>query len=106
MNDTLWLTLLGMCAATFLIRASFLVFGERLRFPTAFVTALGHVPVAVLTAIVVPAALAPAGTPDLSATNPYLVGTLLAGLLAWKSGRTLLAVVAGFALFALMRCLA
>lgn len=103
MSDYLWLAILGMVVATFPTRASFLVFGHGLRFPPALVRALGYVPVAVLTAIVVPEALAPGGLPDFSATNPYLVGTLAAGLIAWKTGRTLLAVLASFTLFALMR---
>jgi branched-subunit amino acid transport protein len=103
MSDELWLAILGMAAMTFPTRASFLVFGHGLRFPPALVRALGYVPVAVLTAIVVPEALAPGGTTQLSFANPYLVGTLVAGLIAWKTGRTLLAVLASFTVFALMR---
>jgi branched-subunit amino acid transport protein len=37
--------------------------------------------------------------------NPYLVGTLVAGLIAWKTGRTLTAVVVSFVVFGLMRSL-
>ena len=105
MSDTLWAAILGMFAATFLIRASFLVFGQRLRFPPALVAALGHVPVAVLTAIVVPEAIAPGDQLNLSLANPYLVGTVVAGLVAWKSGRTLSAVVVSFTVFGLLRAL-
>jgi branched-subunit amino acid transport protein len=103
MSDSLWATILGMFAATFLVRASFLVFGQGLRFPPALVQALGHVPVAVLTAIVVPEAIAPGGQLDLTPGNPYLVGTLLAALIAWKSERTLTAVIVSFAVFGLLR---
>jgi branched-subunit amino acid transport protein len=106
MSDSLWVAILGMFAVTFLIRASFLVFGQRLRFPPTLVAALGHVPVAVLTAIVVPEAIAPAGQLNLDFTNPYLIGTVVAGLVAWKSNRTLAAVVIGFAVFGLLRALA
>jgi len=105
MSDTLWAAILGMFAATFLIRASFLVFGQTLRFPPAVVQALAHVPVAVLTAIVVPEAIAPGGQLSLALTNPYLVGTVVAGLIAWKSGRTLTAVIISFAVFGLLRWL-
>ena len=103
MNDFLWAAVLGMFAATYAVRASFIVFGQRLRFPPSVVQALGHVPVAVLTAIVVPEAIAPGGQLDLSPANPYLVGTLVAGLVAWKSGRTLVAVLVSFAVFGAMR---
>ena len=106
MSDNLWAAILGMFAATFLVRASFLVFGHGLRFPPAVVRALGHVPVAVLTAIIVPEAIAPGGQIDLSPGNPYLVGTLMAGLVAWKTGRTLAALLIGFAAFGLLRWLA
>ena len=103
MSDTLWAAILGMFVATYAVRASFIVFGQKLRFSPAVVQALGHVPVAVLTAIVVPEAIAPGGQPDLSLTNPYLVGTLVAGLVAWKSRRILAAVLVSFAVFGAMR---
>ncbi len=106
MTDALWLAILGMFVATYTVRASFIVFGQKLRFPPAVVQALGHVPVAVLTAIVVPEAIAPGGQVDLSPTNPYLVGTLVAGLVAWKSRRILVAVLVSFVVFGMMRWLA
>ena len=105
MNETLWAALLGMFAATYLVRASFLVFGQKLRFPPTVVQALGHVPVAVLAAIVVPEAIAPGGQLNLGFSNPYLIGTTIAGLIAWKTGRTLTAVITSFAIFGLWRWL-
>jgi len=105
-SDSLWAAILGMFAITFLVRASFLVFGQRLRFPPALVAALGHVPVAVLTAIVVPEAIAPGGQLNLDFGNPYLTGTLVAGFVAWKSKSTLTSVIVGFAAFGLLRTLA
>ena len=106
MSDFLWAAILGMFAVTYLIRASFLVFGHRLHFPPAVVQALNHVPVAVLSAIIVPEAIAPGGHLNLSLTNPYLIGTLLSGLVAWKTGRVLTAVGIGFCAFGLLRWLA
>lgn len=103
MNGNLWAAVLGMFAVTYAARASFIVFGRHLSFPPLIVQALGHVPVAVLTAIVVPEAIAPGGSLDLSPANPYLAGTLVAGLLAWKSGRILLAVLVSFAVFGALR---
>jgi branched-subunit amino acid transport protein len=105
MSGYLWAAILGMLTVTFLIRASFMVFGHRLRFPPSVVRALGHVPVAVLSAIIVPGAIAPGAQLDLSPANPYLSGTLVAGLIAWKSGRTLTAVGVSFLVFGLMRWL-
>ena len=105
MNDFLWAAVLGMFVATYAVRASFIVFGQKLRFPPAVVQALGHVPVAVLTAIVVPEALMPGGQFDVSPGNPYLVGTLVAGLVAWKTRNILTAVLVSFAVFGAMRWL-
>ena len=105
MSETLWAAIFGMFVATYLVRASFIVFGQKLRFSPAVVQALGHVPVAVLTAIVVPEAIAPGGQANWSLANPYLVGTLVAGLVAWKSGRILAAVLASFVVFGAMRWL-
>ena len=106
MSDMLWAAILGMFVATYMVRASFIVFGQKLRFPPAVVQALGHVPVAVLTAIVVPEAIAPGGQADLSLANPYLIGTLVAGLVAWKSRLILAAVLISFVVFGAMRWLA
>lgn len=96
------LLLLGMFLATYLVRASFLVLGHRLDFPPALRAALRHVPVAVLTAIIVPAAIAPGGHTDLSLTNPWLVGTLVAAAVAWLSRQLLLALVVSFIVFGVM----
>ena len=106
MSDMLWAAILGMFVATYMVRASFIVFGQKLRFPPAVVQALSHVPVAVLTAIVFPEAIAPGGHVNLSFSNPYLVGTLVATLVAWKSRNTLAAVLVSFVVFGAMRWLA
>ena len=104
MNATnVFLLLAGMFLLTYLTRASFLVFGHHLRFPPAVRAALRHVPVAVLTAIIVPLALAPGGTPQLSVDNPWLIGTVVAAVVARLSGKLLLAVAVSFAVFGVMR---
>ena len=46
MSDMLWAAILGMLVVTYVVRASFIVFGQKLRFPPAVVQALSHVPVA------------------------------------------------------------
>lgn len=98
-----WLAITGMALLTLAIRASFLVLGRRWVFPPWLARALHYVPVAVLSALVVPMALAPGGSIALSWQNPYLIGTLCAGVLAWYGGRTLPALVASFVLFAVLR---
>lgn len=100
-----WWMIFGMLAATLLIRTSFLVFGQRLAFPDWLNRALHYVPAAVLSALVVPMALAPAGHIDLSLGNAYLIGTLVAIAVAWKNGKTLLAIVVSFIVYGLLRWL-
>ena len=96
---------LGMLVLTFGIRLSFLVFGHRLRFPGWLQRSLRYVPAAVLTALIVPMALAPQGTVDVSAGNAYLPGALTAALVAYFSQHTLAAIVSGFVVYALWRWL-
>lgn len=101
MNSHLVLVILGMLLVTYGIRLSFLVFGHRLAFPAWLERALRYVPAAVLSALIVPMALAPQGVIDWSAANPYLPGTIAAALTALLWRHTLLAIVSGFAVFAL-----
>jgi len=98
-----WLVILGMAVATFPVRASFLVFGHHFDFPPLLRRALHYVPAAVLTALIVPMALAPKGSVDLSLGNAYLIGTLVAGVVAFASRKTLLAIVVSFVIYGLMR---
>ncbi|MEN2427401.1 AzlD domain-containing protein [Chromobacterium vaccinii] len=100
-----WAAIIGMLASTLAIRASFLIFGQRLAFPDWLNRALHYVPAAVLSALVAPMALAPAGTIDLSWHNAYLVGTVVAIAVAWKNGKTLLAIVVSFAVYGALRWL-
>lgn len=95
-----------MVAVTYGIRLSFLVFGHGLRFPSWLERALRYVPAAVLTALVVPMALAPQDAVDLSVHNAYLPGTVAAVVLALWTRKTLLAIVGAFGVYGLWRWLA
>ena len=95
----------GMALVTFGIRLSFLVWGHRLRFPAWMERALRFVPAAVLTALIVPMALAPHGTVDLSAHNAYLPGALASAGVALRSRHSLAAILSGFAVYGLWRWL-
>ncbi len=99
------LALLGMVLVTYGIRLSFLVFGHSVRFPRWLERALRYVPVAVLTALIVPMALAPQGAVDLSWHNAYLPGTIAAVLVALWTRQTLSAIVGGFVVYGLWRWL-
>ncbi len=98
MNE--FLLIAGMAAVTFGIRYSMFAVAGRVEFPVGLVNALKYVPPAVLTAIVVPAVLMPGGESiNLSYTNAYLIGALVAGVIGWYSKNLLLTIVVGMAVF-------
>jgi len=89
----------GMVAVTFAIRYLPLVMAGRLRLPRVVETGLRYVPVAVLTAITVPAVLMPKGTLEVQVGNPYLFGSLAAIVVAWLTKRLLPTIAVGMAAF-------
>lgn len=92
--------ILGMAVMTFFIRAAIFVLGERVAFPPLVRTALGFVPVTVLTAIIVPMAVAPhGGEAELTWHNPQLVGALAACAVSAITRRPLVTIAAGLAVF-------
>jgi branched-subunit amino acid transport protein len=94
------LLILGMALITWIIRAAVFVLGERLVFPPLVRTALGFVPVTVLTAIIVPMAVSPHGTSaELTWRNPQLVGALAAIVVSALTRRPLLTIAVGLAVF-------
>jgi branched-subunit amino acid transport protein len=88
-----WLLIFGMLAITFATRFSFFAWPD-LRFPRLVEQGLHYVPVAVLTAIVVPGMLMPGGEWALRWDNAYLLAGILAIVIAAFS-RNLLATIAG-----------
>jgi branched-subunit amino acid transport protein len=96
----------AMALVTFAIRYSFFALRPEARFPPWVGRVLAYVPVAVLTAIVVPMVLIPDGEHwSLTWRNAWLAGALASGLIAWRYGRLLVAIVVGFAVFAAWRLL-
>jgi branched-subunit amino acid transport protein len=90
----------GMAVVTFGIRYSMFVIAERFEFPAKLENTLRFVPPAVLTAIIVPTVLIPNGeTIELSYTNPYLVGALVAFGIGWIKRNLLLTIVSGMLAF-------
>jgi branched-subunit amino acid transport protein len=93
------LLLLGMMLVTFGVRYPTLALVGRLDLPDPFFRALRFVPPAVLTAIIVPAMLMPAGPLDISHTNAYLVAGIASIGVAWWRKNLLLTIVAGMSVF-------
>ena len=98
-----WLIILGVSLATFLLRASFIVFANPQRFPHAFRQALAFVPPAVLAAIVAPGLLMPAGAFDATLANPRWIAGLVAIAVAARVRHPLAPIAAGLPLLWLLQ---
>ena len=90
-----WLIIAGVSMATYLLRASFIVFADPHRFPRTFRQALRFVPPAVLAAIVVPGLLLATGTLDASPRNARLLAGLVAIAVATRWRHPLAPIAAG-----------
>jgi branched-subunit amino acid transport protein len=94
------LMILGMAAITIAIRAAIFVLGDRIAFPPIVKQALDFVPVTVLTAIIVPMAVAPhGGGLELTWRNPQLVGAIAAVALCAATRHQLLTIVGAMLVF-------
>jgi branched-subunit amino acid transport protein len=96
-SATLWLTLGVIGLITFAYRLSFIALMDRLRVPPLITRALRFVPVAALTAIIVPELVMRGGAADLSLGNLRLIAGVVAIVVAWRTKNTLLTIGAGMA---------
>lgn len=94
---SLWLTMIAAGLATFATRLSFILLLERMKLPAWFQRSLRFVPLAVLSAIVLPELVYPNGALDLSLRNSQLISGLLAILVAWRTRNVILTILIGMA---------
>lgn len=99
---SIWLTLVACGVVTFAIRLSFIAAEGRVTFPRWFRVLLPFVPVATLTALVIPELLLPQGALWLSWSNSRLVAGLAAIVIAAVTRSVLWTLVGGFAVLALL----
>ncbi|MBS3932911.1 MAG: AzlD domain-containing protein [Truepera sp.] len=102
----IWLAILGMGLITFGLRLSFLALSGRLAAPDWLTRALRFVPVAVLTALVVPAIIYREGALSLSLDNERLIAGLLAAIVAWRTRSVLATLAVGMGSVWLLQALA
>ena len=103
MEMSIWVVMIVIGALTFLTRLSFIALAGRWDAPPLFRSALRFVPVAILTAIVVPELVLHTGTLDLSLTNPRLLAGIVATLVAFWTKNVVWTLLAGMAVFWLLR---
>lgn len=93
----------GMFLVTFSVRYVLFAVAGKVRFPQWLNIALGFVPPAVLTAIIVPAVLMPGGELWLSPVNPWLLAAVFAALVAFWRKDLLTTIVSGMIFFMVLR---
>jgi branched-subunit amino acid transport protein len=92
---SIWLIILGMSAATFAQRASFLMLPEHVKLPALLRRALHYVPAAVLTALWVPELMLQKGVLSLALGNERLLAGMVAIAVAWRFRGTFVTIAAG-----------
>jgi branched-subunit amino acid transport protein len=98
------LLIAGMALVTFATRYTMIALLGRVSVPDSLLRALRYVPAAVLTALIAPALVMPAGeTLALTWHNANLVAGLAAILVAWRTRHLLFTLVAGMGTFWLWR---
>jgi len=100
---SVWLTIALAGLLTFAIRLSFIFLLGRLNAPDWFLRALRFVPVAVLTAIIVPDTVTWQGTVNLTPRNPQLWAALAAVLVGLRFKSVLATIAAGLLVFFLFQ---
>jgi branched-subunit amino acid transport protein len=94
-----WVVMVAGGVLTYLTRLSFIAAEGRLTLPRWFHAMLPFVPVATLTAILVPEVLRPGGAWNLSPGSPRIVAGAVAVAVAALSRNVLLTLTLGFATF-------
>ena len=92
-----WILILFAGLITFAIRISFIAMINRFSLPGWLQQALRYVPAAILSAMIFVEALSRDGKVNLSFQNDRLLAALLAGLVAWFTGNSVLTIFAGVA---------
>ena len=93
--NNFWITMLIVGMLTFGIRLSFIVILERWQPPAIIQRALRFVPIAVLSAIIVPELILPGGTLDISLGNLRLLAGIVAIFVAWQTQNIIWTIIAG-----------
>jgi branched-subunit amino acid transport protein len=93
----LWFTVIVIGLITFGYRLSMLIFAAQFDLPVWLQRPLRFVPIAALTAIIVPELLLRNGQLDLTVGNTRLLAGLVAAVVAWHTRNVLLTIAIGMA---------
>lgn len=99
----IWLTIVLLTVATILTRSSFFFLGHAVKLPPKVQHALRYAPAAALAAIVAPDLLLADGALHLTWMNPKLMAGIGAALFFIATRHLLGTIVAGMAMYSLLR---
>src|SRR6202008_4118781 len=91
----LWLIIICTGVITYTMRLSFIMFFGNREIPPRLLHILRFVPMAVLSAIILPQLVLPASTIDLSLQNPRWIAGGFAAIVAWRTRNVLLTIAVG-----------
>ncbi len=97
--------IVGMAAVTYLTRVSFLVLVGGMPLPEFLSRGLKFIPIAILTAFVIPGLLASEGQVNLSWNNRYLLAGVTSGLVAARWKNVFLAMGSGMLVMVILQSL-
>jgi branched-subunit amino acid transport protein len=102
---TIWSLILVAGLLTFGTRLSFIILLNRLTVPGWFLRSLRFVPMAVLSAIILPQLTTHNSVTDISFRNPQLIAGVFAILVAWRTRNVLLTILVGMAALLIIQAL-
>ena len=103
MESEIILIIIGMSLVTMLPRILPLVVLTKVSLPPLVVNWLKHIPVAILSALLLPSLLLSNGTLSLTLDNKYILASIPCMLLAAKTKNLFLTVIVGIGMMALLQ---
>ncbi|HEY4386827.1 MAG TPA: AzlD domain-containing protein [Ktedonobacteraceae bacterium] len=91
----LWLTIISIGIITYGMRLSFIMFFGNREMSPRLLRILRFVPMAVLSAIILPQLVLPGSAIDLSLQNPRWIAGGFAAIVAWRTRNVLLTIAVG-----------
>jgi branched-subunit amino acid transport protein len=98
-----WVAIILLTIATVLTRSSFFILGNAVKLPPRVQHALRYAPAAALAAVVIPDLVSTGGAVSLSVMNPKLLAGVGASIFFIATRRLLETIIAGMALFTVLR---
>jgi len=98
-----WVSIVLLVVSTLITRSGFFLFGHAVRLPPKLQHALGYAPAAAMAAIILPDLVTTGGAIDINLANPKLLAGIGGAVFFLITRHLLGTIVAGMALFTVLR---